>query len=91
MHYEYATPLSTLLLSCVWRPVLCKMFGFTAHAVGIANNEVVQIHVHFSLFPEAVDLFPTLSMSSKQGAQTSGACVAHLTHTDLSGRMPKNK
>lgn len=81
IHYEYAIPLSSLLLSCVWILVLCKMFGFTAGAVGKVNNEVVQVHVHFNLFPDAVDRFPAPSKPSKQGAQTSGACVPPLTHT----------
>lgn len=57
------------------------MFGFAVGAVGTANNEVVQVHVRFSLFPDAVDLLPDLSEPSKQGAQTSGACVTPLTHT----------
>lgn len=57
------------------------MFGFTASGVCKANNEVVQVHVHFSHFPEAVDLFPALTKPRKQEAQTSGACVPPLPQT----------
>lgn len=83
VYYKCSMPLSSLLVSCVWIFVFYKTFRFTTSAVGKANNEVVCVYVPFRLFPEAVDLFPTLSKPSKQGTQTSGAYVPPLTHTLL--------